>query len=251
MCHTHNVTFGPRLLENTLLSRKEYRRSIRLWCVMPQKIENPFVFFHEFKKNGVWQTLRKDVKRLRSDLSDTGDDTSSYEGVLGDLTAAALRASDTDGDFDAIAAAIPEENPGQISHSFPCEETISTSLANNRGGNDVPPTKRQKGWDRDLSSLRGNSGSSLSSFVPKGVSRAASEDSGDSFGVRASSNMMVVRTPEEIAMMDEDQLRQQVLTQLRVIEAMSKRIEALEQEQGRTKESFSSPFSVSSGGAVG
>lgn len=194
------------------------------------------------------------MKRLRSDLSDSGDDsgddTSSYDGIFGGLTSVASHASDADGDFDATAAAIPEENPGRISHSFSCEETISTSLANNhgvRGGNDVPPNKRQKGWDRDLATLAEDSESLLSSVVPKGVSRATSEDSGDCFAVRGRSDIVLVRTPEEVALMDEDQLRQQVLMQIRVLEVMSKRIETLEQEQGRTKESFTSPLPVSSG----
>lgn len=190
------------------------------------------------------------MKRLRSDLSDTGDDTSSYEGAFGDSTAFALLASDADGEFDGTAAAIPEENPGRISRSFSGEETISTSLSNRggrdsgRGGNDVPPTKRQKWWDHELATLTGDSEGLSSSVVPNGVSREASEDSGDSF-VKASSDVMPVRKPEEIAMMDEDQLRKQVLMQIRLLEAMSKKIERLEREQGRTRESSGVGFTSS------
>ena len=179
---------------------------------------NPPSLTHPIPRALTWlaQTLRKDVKRLRSDLNDSANDASSYEGIFSNSVGPPGAGATAGGDGDDSAGSKPDGDEEQAAKKSAEWTSPGDGVADLPM--EMPPGKRQKSEEVG----GGDDGEARTAAVANGIASLVTPP-GTGGGA----------DNKEIARMGEKELREQLEIQSRLVTEMMKEIALLKKHTGR------------------
>ncbi|CAM9165715.1 unnamed protein product, partial [Laminaria digitata] len=183
------------------------------------------------------KTLRKDVKRLRSDLNDIGKDASSYEGIFSNSVGPSAVGTNSGGDDNdspdsagsgtAAGVKLDEDEEEGAAAKRSAEWTSPGDDGVGDMPNELPPGKRQKSEETG----GGGDGEAGTAAAANGMAflKAPSGAGGDAAGGGGGGGSWGRggEDKQEIARMGELELREQLAIQSRLVTDMMKEIALL------------------------